>query len=74
MNLIKELLERCRYEDGIKPEFDRHQMAAEVASMPDALFDGLMEELKIAALVKNLMGENKIDFKSRGQGVSALVR
>lgn len=74
MNIIKEVLERCAHGDGIKPEFDRYQLAAEVVSMPDALFDGFMAELKNAAMVKDMFNSNRVDLKNGGQGAAAILK
>lgn len=68
MNLISELLTRCKHEDGIKPEYDRQQMAAELVVMHDDVFDKLVIELKNAALIKDLMNNKRIELTTSIKG------
>lgn len=64
MNVIKELLERSKYGDGIKPEYNQQVMAEIIISLPPMVFDKLTAQMNNAALVKDLMSENRVDLKS----------
>lgn len=67
MNVVKQVLEKCKFGDDIKPEFDQHQLAAEIASMPPTLFNMFSVELKNAAVIKDVMVDNSLQVTIVGK-------
>ena len=63
MNVIGEVLERSRYEDGIKPEFDQHKMAEIIESMPPLVYEKFCGALSKASVVYDLFRNNNVELK-----------